>query len=139
MVPGCYNRSNKDSYSGIKFYRLPTDKDTLRTWFNLTGRCVTEISVHSRIRSEHFINGKKMKDSIPEIFPWHHNKSVISPPPPPTQSHPPEHNIIPSPSNIVLQSIMSSTTPYTHLSETSTVLYPLSLSHSTINSSSILY
>ena len=77
VVPGCHNRSNKPSCKGLKFYTLPTTKKVLQVWLALIGRHFSEVSFHSRICSEHFINGQKIKDSIPEIFPWQ-RQSVIT-------------------------------------------------------------
>jgi hypothetical protein len=77
VVPGCHNRSNKPSCKRLKFYTLPTTKKVLQLWLSLIGRHLTEVSFHSRICSEHFINGQKIKDSIPEIFPWQRH-SVIT-------------------------------------------------------------
>ena len=42
----------------------------LDTWLSLIGRRFSELSLHSRVCSVHFINGEKKKNSVPEIFPW---------------------------------------------------------------------
>ena len=70
VVPGCHNRSNKSNCKGLKFYTLPTAKKIREVWLSLVGRKCTEVTFHSRICSEHFVHGKKTKESIPEIFPW---------------------------------------------------------------------
>ena len=70
IVPGCPNRSNKPKSKRLRFYTLPSINKVKEIWLSLIGRSFTEVTLHSRICSEHFINGKKTKDSIPEIFPW---------------------------------------------------------------------
>ena len=77
IVPGCFNRSNKPSCKGIKFFTLPTTKKIRQVWLSLIGRRSSEVSFHSRICSEHFVNGKKTVDSIPELFPW--QRQVVTP------------------------------------------------------------
>ena len=54
-----------------------TAKKMLQVWLALIGHHFSEVSFHSRMCSEHFINGQKTKDSIPEIFPWQRH-SVIT-------------------------------------------------------------
>lgn len=61
---------DKPNYKGLKFYTLPTTKKVLQVWLLLIDRCLSEVSFHSRICSKHFIKRQKIKDSIPEIFPW---------------------------------------------------------------------
>ena len=73
FVPGCKNRSNKVQCKGIKFYTLPKTKEILQTWLSLIGRRLTEISLHSRICSQHFLDGIR-KDSVPQIFPWQNDR-----------------------------------------------------------------
>ena len=53
------------------FFTFPTTTKIRKVWLSLIIRCSSEVSFHhSRICSEHFIDGKKMKDNIPELFPW---------------------------------------------------------------------
>ena len=78
VVPGYHDRSNKPNCKGVKFYTLSTTKKVLQLWLSLTGRRLSEVSFHSRICSEHFINGKKTKDSIPEIFPRQRHSAITT-------------------------------------------------------------
>ena len=74
VVPGCNSRSNKSNCKNIKFFTLP--KRSLKIWIALIGlHSISQVSVRSRICSKHFVNGKKMKNSIPELFPWQHTRS----------------------------------------------------------------
>ena len=75
VVPGCSSRSDKKECKGIKFYRLPTAKKTLERWLLLIGRKISEVSLHSRICSKHFIGGKKM---IPQLFPWQKRSNTLN-------------------------------------------------------------
>ena len=63
----------------LKFYALPTAKKVLQVWLSLIGRHLSEVSFHSRICSEHF-DGKKTKDSIPEIYPWQRSSAITTGP-----------------------------------------------------------
>ena len=72
IVPGCKNRSNKEDCKGIKFYRLPIrNEELLETCLLLICRRRHEVTVNSRICSDHFIDGiKKNEYDLPQIFPW---------------------------------------------------------------------
>ena len=46
----------------------------------IVNRSSSEVSFHSRICSEHFIDRKKTKDNIPEIFPWQRSSAITTGP-----------------------------------------------------------
>ena len=78
VVPECKNRSNKSECNGIKFYTLPTSRKMLEKWLLLIGRKISEVTVHSRICSKHFVDGKKTKGAILQIFPWQKRPSTVA-------------------------------------------------------------
>jgi hypothetical protein len=132
IVPGCANRSNKLECKRIKFYTVPKAKKLLQTWLSLIGRRLSEISLHSRICSQHFIDG--IKDSVPQVFPWQKRSATTSAP---THAH------ILSPTDIVYHDhtyfAQPPDLPSTHLTpllESSVALSPFTLDVSTQISSS---
>ena len=79
VVLGCKNRSNKEECKGLKFYTLPfKNEQLLKTWLLLIGRQHNEVTIHSRVCSEHFVNGvKNNSDDLPQIFSWQRRTSKI--------------------------------------------------------------
>ena len=78
-VPGYTNRSNKLECKGIKFYTLLKAKNFFfLTWLSLVGCRFSEISLHSRVCSQHFAGGIKKKNSVPQIFPWQKRSATTS-------------------------------------------------------------
>ena len=77
IVPGCKSRSNKEDCKGIKFYTLPFgNEELLQKWLLLICKRRSEVSVHSRVCSTHFIGGvKKSNEDVPQIFPWQRSAS----------------------------------------------------------------
>lgn len=73
-VPGCYNRSSKSSL--LAFHRFPRNLKLQKQWVTAINRKDPDSSklfqydykTH-RVCSEHFEGGKKLKDSVPSLFP----------------------------------------------------------------------
>jgi len=75
IVPLCNNLSGTP---GISFYRLPLkDPDLFKQWLVKIRRQNVPLTIHSRICSEHFEDGRK-KD-VPTVFAW--TKPGSRPPP----------------------------------------------------------
>ena len=140
IVPGCANRSNKLECKGIKFYTLPKAKKLLQTWLSLIGRRLSEISLQSRICSQHFIDGIKNKDPVPQVFSWQKRSATTS-----TSMSKPTHAHVRilSPTDIVYHDHTCFAqlpdlppTQLTPLTESSVALSPFTLDVSTQTSSS---
>ena len=55
------------------------NEELLETWLLLICRCRHEVTIYSRICSDHFINGVKNSDyDLPQIFPWQKSISTNS-------------------------------------------------------------
>ena len=68
VVKGCNNRSEKSST--VKFYSFPLkNKQLLQRWIRVIPLKCENVNIHTRICSEHFVEGTKGRDDVPSLFP----------------------------------------------------------------------
>jgi len=66
-IPGCFSRSNRQEFEGVKFHCIPQDPDLRHDWLVSIMKPIT-VSENSRFAA--YTLKEVRKPPLPSIFPW---------------------------------------------------------------------